>query len=80
MKTRTVFDILKWEWDASKWKLNFSIRPRRLQEKNVWLRVEKAGWDEIVISFGDKSAKWDREAKLMREREVLEKLKAATIE
>jgi hypothetical protein len=37
------------------------------------------GWDQIKISFGDKRERWDREVTLMNERDVLEKLKAATV-
>ena len=60
-------------------RLDFSIRARRLAYKNIWLRVENAGWDQIKISFGDKREKWDREVTLMNEPDVLEKLKAATV-
>jgi hypothetical protein len=75
----TIFDIPKWEWNSSKWKLDLSIRPRRLVNKDVWMRVENAGSDQIKISFGDKRKKWDREVTLMNERDVLAKLKAATV-
>jgi hypothetical protein len=73
-ESRTVFDIPKWEWNSSNWKLDLPIRARRLAYKDVWLRVDNAGWDQIKISFGDKRQKWDREVTLMNESDVLTKL------
>lgn len=79
-ETPTVFDILKWEWNPEKWKLDLSVRPRRLDYRDVWLRIENAGWDEVAISFGNKREKWERKATLMNEPAVLDRLKAATVE
>jgi hypothetical protein len=79
-QSRSVFDIPKWEWTAGKRKLDVSVKPRTSQYEDIWLRVENAGWSEIAISFGGKRLKWDRTAKLMNERMVLDNLKAATVE